>query len=302
MVRLLTFIAVGAMLWPSFGQKPAVSRHLANIVGPVDGRKPLVHHFPDFKLSALETEQIRNAVGYINCGNKHGWVTAFLVAPDVVATVAHVFYGVSGLPLAPRKQCFFRTQGDRPGVKYPIGELADDLVVGTVRPLRDRLLDWAVVRLQLPVEGAQPMRILHNPIRLGEWIEILPVSAYRAAEYRPANESVSEPLAQICHVRRVFSEESYRPSLFYSDCDNTEGGSGSPVLARQRDGQLAVVGMFEAGGLAEDRSEYSDTDGRPLSLALSLGIDGPFLTAIRQMKAASVVRQSDSRTQFILTR
>lgn len=286
MPRLLAFIIFGGLIGPSFGLNPAVSRHPANIVGTVDGRAPLFREYRTLKLSALETIQIRSAVGYVNCGRKDDWVTGFLIAPDVVVTVAHVFQDENGARVGPRESCFFRTQGDYPRLPIPLSGRAGDLILGTANPYEWRLRDWAVARLQRPVPGANPFSISRQPVQLREWNEILPVSAYRAEKYRQPGESTNEPLGQLCFVRRGEPAEPDRPSYFFSDCDNTDGGSGSPVLTRLRNGRLAVVGMFEGAGKAADGTEYSD--GNPMSAAIGLGIDSLFLKAIFTLSPNSV--------------
>lgn len=278
MVRLFTFIAFGVWLGPNFGPTTAVSRQPANIVGAVDGRDSLYRNYSQVKLTALEAVQIRSAVGYVNCGREDEWVSAFLVAPNVVVTVAHVFQDKDGAPVGPREACFFRTQGDTPGVRIPVSGRAGDVILGSSNPYERRLRDWAVVRLQRPVPGAKSFSIFRQPIQLREWNEIIPISAYRAERYRKRHEPVHEPLAQLCWVRRVEPAEFDHPSYFFSDCDNTDGGSGSPVLVRLQGGKLGVVGMLSATGLAPDGTEYSE--GNPKSMAIALGLDSRFLEAI----------------------
>lgn len=277
MVRLFAFIAIGALLLPSFGQKPAVSRQLANIVGPTDGRKPLYLNGKDLFLSDAEVAHLRAAVGYVNCGNPNAWVTGFLIAKNVVVTVAHIFRTPEGRPTATFQNCFFETQGDNAGVRYYFSGNVGDVILGTEIPHRWRARDFAVGRLQKEVVGGRTLPLAEEPRTPHTGEGLLPVSAFREERYRQPGDLNSEPLGQLCNLKRVMSNVGNEPSEFYSNCDNTTGGSGSPVLQRLQGSRLTVVGMFVAGGLAADKTEYSEEPANAMSLAHSVLLNGEFL-------------------------
>ncbi len=283
MVRLFTFIAIGAFFMAYLGQNAAVSRHLANVVGPVDGRKPLYLNGAELFLSANEVAHLRSAVGYVNCGNPNAWVTGFLIASDVVVTVAHIFRTVEGAAVGPYENCFFETQGDKSGVRYFFRR--GGVALGHNDPHKERSRDFAVGRLQKIVEGGRALPIRQSPIQIHDWEGLLPVSAYRGQKYVKPGDFGSEPLGQLCNARKFFPGDGVLASTFYSDCDNTEGGSGSPVLQRLKDNVLTVIGIFEAGGKAPDGAPYSEGP-ESKSLAFALSIDGPFLTTIRSFQVA----------------
>jgi len=277
MVRLFVFIAIGALLWPSFGQKPAVSRQLANIVGPQDDRKPLYLHAKDLYLSDEEVAHLRAAVGYVNCGNPRAWVTGFLISDKVVVTVAHIFRTPEGKPTAPVQNCFFESQGANPGVRYHFSANAGDVILGSENPHNWRARDFAVGRLQKSVVGGRALPIFLGRRTFHPGEGLLPVTAFREEKFRQPGDLNAEPLGQLCTLKRVLVNSGSESSEFYSDCDNTTGGSGSPVLQRLYGNTITVMGMFVAGGIAPDKTEYREQPANAMSLAHSVLLDGDFL-------------------------
>jgi hypothetical protein len=115
------------------------------------------------------------------------------------------------------------------------------------------------------VAGATPLKFVSALPTLRDNLSIITVVANRELKYRVKGESPYEPLAQNCTVRRAYPLVTCSPT-FYSDCDNTSGGSGGPNLVRAFDGSLVVIGIFCTGGLASmDFRPYSERAGEKSS-------------------------------------
>jgi len=254
--------------------RSAANRGPAGIIGPNDDRGPIPVQGPKVGLTPAEINQIRNALGYLVCPSNdtsaklgtdgkrkpvYFTSTAFLIGKSTVVTVAHQFIGPNGAKRTENgsfDSCYFHTQGDVEKV-YKIKP--DTMVLGSQDPVGDEKNDWAIVNLQTPVESGQPLTILDSP-ELRSDQQIWPVVAFRAKHYqkKDAPDSTREPLVQTCIVRRRFTGvPGVRPSRFFSDCDNTAGGSGGPIMSRVG-GRLVVMGILVGMGKAKDGSNYSD--------------------------------------------
>lgn len=270
MLRQLLLIALGVCLVAPFGQRSAVSRQLANIVGPADERTPIFRSFTALGLSFEEMMTIRKAVGYVTCGDKAA--TGFLVSPTVVVTVAHIFADRNGVALGSPAGCYFEGQGPNAGRISLFSSKKSEYFFGTTRWLEgdEKYKDVAVLTLDKPVENAAWLKVISTP---GDYsnAQILAVSAYRGDAYIAPGELRSEPLGQLCRIRRVIDHTQGVMSL-YSDCDNTEGGSGGPNLVRTANKELAVAAIFSLAGKAPDRTPYLESQ-TASSLAVSLVLD-----------------------------
>lgn len=109
----------------------------------------------------LATESYKDAYGL--CGSEPFasqplgcFCTAFLVKPDVVATAGHCVKGASDLASIRFVFGFRMVDADSPRTTFP----ADDVYEGVRilgRELTDGGPDWALVRLDRPVVGRQPL-------------------------------------------------------------------------------------------------------------------------------------------------
>lgn len=294
MARILVlFVFIGFSLH-SFAAVSAVSRHPANVIGKFDERGK-VRDLGPAHFTPAEIFQIRNSMGYLVCpgkdifrnddhGNKVADVltsSAFLIGGDTVVTVAHQFFAARGVKRTEKgswNTCYFQTQGNHPAI-YKIKGGDKDIVFGTRTPAEDTRNDYAIVKLVTPVPNAKPFMFLDSAV-LKSGDTIFPIIASRDKKYSPADKEDlrDEPLMQSCTIRKTFmGEASVRPSHFYSDCDNTLGGSGGPILQRI-EGRLVVMGMTTATGFAADGAEYSDVRHRVLRhVAMGQAYDGrPF--------------------------
>jgi hypothetical protein len=149
-----------------------------------------------------------------------GFATAFLVAPDVVATAGHVLDPVAITDLA-----------------FAFGFVLDgaDASVAASDVYRAKSAtratdggDWALVTLERAVDGRAPLTLRRNgEVPIGESIIV-----------------VGHPLALPMKVApgtvRVFDN-----GVFYMDTDTYQGNSGSPVLNADT---FEVEGLFTSGG------------------------------------------------------
>jgi hypothetical protein len=279
-------------------QAHAVSRHPANIVGDADGRGAITVLGPKIGLSPAEITQIRSAVGHFVCpgtdhGNEFGG-TAFLISHDVIITVAHAFFDDKGIQRSPWNECYFQTQDGRSQRVKIADPLTDPNAIqnGSSSPIKDRWSDYAVVKLSAPIPSL-PLTVVEQEMEVSPWSPIFQVASHRDEPYYKG-ESQGEPLVQTCNVRISFPKSKKFPAIFYSDCDNTEGGSGGLNLIRLKNGQLVVAGVVNAGGLPDqDYKPYNDLlpvkgQKAKYSLSYSLQISGPLLNAVQNALSSKV--------------
>lgn len=264
----------------------------ASIIGE-DDREELPANQEKVGFSEREVKRAFACMGYIWCPSandgKGGSATAgALCAPgpeyveqsngcaaDRIATARHLFF-TRYKPIPNRETCFFKNYL---GQKISIN--VSDLD-GQDHPFEPRD-DYAVVRLREPIESCDPFPIYeqNSPLRVDQ-----PVVALTHRQARMGSRFKGQrPLAYPCKVTRVFAsrdeylgggKESSSPSVFYTDCDNAEGGSGGFVLVRDgANHELHVRGILSGGGTRDmDFKPYSEALGNQTA---AIGADNNFV-------------------------
>ena len=231
--------------------------HQASLVGK-DDRKPITEVSDSLGLSTGEVSQIRKSVGFIVCpGTKYknpASGTAFLVGSNQkLMTVGHAFKEKDGRWREPLSECYFRNQDVPPKrSKLAIGKDGKDLVGGSPTLLSSGL-DFAFAKLTEPIANATPLKIEErddHELVVNE--KLLMISALQAGVKNP---DYTQPLAQGCVVNQT---GYYSSTTIFTDCDLTGGGSGSPVLTRDKNNDLVIRGIMTADGGTEHEGEEYD--------------------------------------------
>jgi serine protease Do len=167
-----------------------------------------------------------------SCGGGEGANgTGFLIAPNLVATVAHVVNGSASLNL---------TIGEKGA-----GGTTSGVLVGV-----DPKVDVALVRLDHPVRGHVFTMASSSPL-LGQEV---------AAIGFPEGDPMTSTRGIVSGLDRALTDPDFmRSGLIETDADVLSGYSGAPLLSA--DGQ--VIGLVDAG---DEGGTYSvaATDAQPL--------------------------------------
>lgn len=252
--------------------------HRVNIIDGADDRGSIIEIGPKVGLSASEIGRIRRVSGYVGCLSPSPSVGsgALFLTNRQVLTAAHIFFEPSGKR---RSKCFFRNQA---ADSVMIDLLVDDgnARFGAKRPKAGSNNDYAVVRLELPVEGTEPFAVAPEaPIQKGD--SLIVVTAHPAG-MEDVDKGV--PIAQGCTVRRV-PRSTEATSFYRTDCDATGSSSGGMHLSRVN-GELVFRGITITTGPWRDPSfRGAPYDERAGSVTTALGTDAAILKAGRTLAA-----------------
>jgi Trypsin-like peptidase domain len=259
----------------------------------IDPRGLLTAKGPELGLSGREIAQLRQTVGDVVCPGVQG--TAFLVGQGrQILTNAHIFVDENGSDRANLDKCFWQNKNE-PFQRVPLEIGENALKLFTRSTVREFYLDLAVARLERAIPEAHPLRFDEGAsVRVGEQLIMvsagqlrmpsLPKQVTEFIRADPAKGAFKfdynrEPILQSCTVMAVGRPtDSISNEAIYSDCSATKGASGSPVLVRSQNGELAIKGVHVGGG--QDAADYTDftledasPKGRSYSNALQLNQD-----------------------------
>ena len=247
----------------------------ANIIDGTDDRGSLLQRGPALGLSPAEIARIRQVSGHVACAGDPpvtGSGALFLTNSQIL-TAGHIFFDGSGGLAA---KCFFRPQA--PDSRW----LELDLTrakFGASPPKPGSNNDWAVVRLKVPIAGADPFAPAAVPPAKGE---ALIVVTAQPAGFEGLDPNV--PVVQGCSIRRV-PVSSGTTSFYRTDCDAGGGSSGGMNLARV-DGELVFRGMtISTGPWRDPKFVGAPYDEKAGSVTTALGTDAAILTAGKSLAA-----------------
>lgn len=161
------------------------------------------------------------ATGVIECGGVRG-IGQITGRGDVVTSAAHVFFDESGRSRAESGRCLFRTASGT-----EIGLTPDASSCGSSRPYEaSGRHDWAVARLERPLEGVRPYRLGGTP-RIGQEVTVV---GYEHGE----------ATWDFCRVRDVVAGAGGGVEI-RTDCVGVDGLSGAAYLTREA--KPAVLGV-----------------------------------------------------------
>lgn len=151
--------------------------------------------------------------------------SSFLIAPDLLLTAGHCFVSEDDCQ---RSQFVFEyLDGMRTLEKDQVYSCAE-VVQSELSESRTRLRDYAIVRLDRPVEGREPLEIrTSGRARIGTPLVVighpsgLPQKISDGAKIRRMNSK---------EIRRPFSTLLKKRDYFNADLDTFRGNSGSPVF------------------------------------------------------------------------
>jgi hypothetical protein len=171
-------------------------------------------------------------------------ITALIVgAPDIVVTAAHAWIDRSGYR-KPTTACGLIVHQDGYTRMHPIK--VNSVVTGDFRygPIEiNSPHDWAVMRLQTPVQGVEPLGL--PPEDWSGPLDNQPIVLATGPQTNFPIQSNATRLAENCTIRRVI-DNGRAPALIKTDCDTGTGASGGAYLANLLSGRPVLVGLQSA--------------------------------------------------------
>ncbi len=169
------------------------------------------------------------ASGLITCGDAHG-AGQLTEAADVVTTAAHVLFDEEGNPRA--ASCFFSIVLDGKPVRTTLN--LSTIVAGSKKPYSVQAVhDWAVVKLERPVDGVLPYR-LADTVSVNKDVLFAARGHYDWGGGR--NMSMEN-----CRLQAQLNRGAEGTREFAFDCETGDGASGGAVLTGDDKLQIGAI-------------------------------------------------------------
>ena len=199
---------------------------------------------------------------------------------DLIATNVHVLRNQDGTKRDDWPNCYFETQS-QPPIRRKLKFFDPATVFGTRDAIADRNLDYAIVRLESPVLGVEPVSVAASAGSIKANQELVVVSAYQDSLKPGRTLDGNEPIIQACKSKDFVRGGEDAGTIMYSDCSGTAGASGSVTFARDENSRLIGVGiMTRSAKRSLDGKEY-DVTATEGNHSTHLLFDGGFLRDIR---------------------
>ncbi|WP_438275812.1 hypothetical protein [Nitrobacter sp.] len=282
-----------------------------------DPRGPLSRKAQELGLSPEEVQRIRKNVGYVICpGNPaDGGALASEGAGMLVGnghqivTDAHLFIDTyTNKRREPLEDCRFINLADPSAIVRLDFSSEKTYKFYTLFPEAVWYNDRAIVRLTHRILGADPfpLDLDETPLKRGDRLIMISADQNQLTFSMPRHHILfymqdhkfsdemdvnSEPIAQACTVMAYYARTARASSVIYSDCNGTAKASGSIVLIRKPNGNLAAKALHTQGGkLVADYKPFKVGSGvgpDNLSFALSIGLDANVYDDIMAMERAN---------------
>lgn len=212
------------------------------------------------------------ASGEIKCGDFSA--TAQLTgASDVITTASHVIYDEIGCRKPP--SCTFTPAGGRPvNVRLDlmlatcINEKPD---LSNLKPKVDARKDWAVLKLEQPVEGVTPYGIPKQPVESTAVLESTHISIAK----RDSRTDFSTQVCNLSHRGR------YKRLPMLNNCDNVGGSSGGAHVDESNN--LLAINVSDFDRKTTDPQSNNDEFDSNNRANVSVPLAGEFYDAVVAM-------------------
>jgi hypothetical protein len=268
----------------------------AAIIGKEDNRRTFEDYAREHNKSVADVYREYSATGRFHCGTSSAGTgisgtAQVTVRPDVITTAAHLLYTEECKPRSAKHftDCYFETlpHGSTPAQRYLVKGQVSFGVGITICPqdlmTNDWDDDWAVMRLERPVENVEPYQIDLGPSsnstpQRGTEIE---VAAAQSIDFGGGN----TPWIGDCRIRdvKVLNAGLVNSSGWLgTDCSSNEGASGSAVFIRQGDRKL-MIGILSRAQTDHyyDHTYYSR--GGNTTHAILITTNNNFISALKQL-------------------
>jgi hypothetical protein len=305
--------SLGQRVQQSAGQFPGLVQNVNLILQEgmttwTDPRGPITRKAAELGLSAGDVMRIRETVGYVICPGNNGVGavsgTGMLVGiGGVVVTDAHVFIDpATNQRREPLSDCVYVNQLDYKPVKL---DFSNDRTYKfyTNSPEREWYNDRAIVRLKSrPSVQALQLDSFNTQLNPGDKIIMISAAQQRLTfPLEKVHVDISlhngqvfttdiyrEPLVQSCSAKLYYPAKPGASSAIYTDCNGTEGASGSVMTVRSTSGQMVAKALLEQGGGSDsDYKPFKVGKGVPdpeLSYSLGVGLDPQVNADVMEME------------------
>ncbi len=201
-------------------------------------------------------------------------ITALVVAaPDIVVSAAHAFFERSGIRKS-TTSCGIVVHREGFTKLHPIK--INSIVTGKFRygPIETNSPeDWAVLRLQQPILGVEPLALPPDNERFVR--DDQPVVLATGPQNNFPLTAGWTRIVEDCAIRRVI-DRGAGPSLIKTDCDTGIGASGGAYLASLASGKPVLIGLQSANRGESGCEAYDEA----LCFALGVPVAGALRDAI----------------------
>ena len=153
---------------------------------------------------------------------------------------------------------------------------------GTRRPEKDSDLDYALIRIDEPILGVEPIPIATDAKSLKKNQEMLVVSAHQGRMKKGRKVMPNEPVIQSCEAKDITVSQNNRGMVVLSDCSSSKGASGSIILMRDESSRLVGIGIHARGGGEQYDGKDFDISGGDGNYGVELMFDGPLAADLRR--------------------
>jgi TonB family protein len=179
---------------------------------------------------SLETVRDRYAAtGKLICGGRRA-TAQLTISNDIITTAAHVVRLKDGCATIDPRSCSFEVTTPNGLREYRVGQLvARGACAANASRLATMVNDWAVLKLERPVDGVAPYRVDANKT-LGLWQGDRVVNVAHSVDFTRRTGPVEHPkhIAE-CTIHNL--APSAPPRVIATDCDAAQGASGGSLLS-----------------------------------------------------------------------
>ena len=238
--------------------------HRVVIIGK-DGRKTLAEYEKSKNIPLSQVKQRFSPTGLFSCAGTR--VTGQLTGSnDVVTTASHVFVNDRCKMYTPLSPCFFKPINSNRHYSVNLSSL----VFGCNPGNRDE--DWAVVKLNRPIDGASFYDIPSDEIRIRQ-DKIVTQVTYENNNFKRKGNYPST--VQDCIVYKMYE------SVYFHDCDTGGGASGSAQLI---DNTIVGINIGE--------TTFKGSDGSDRNWNVGVPIRGEFLNSIKKLVVTRILNNT----------
>ncbi len=202
---------------------------------------------------------LKKSIGLVYNNQARSVCTGFCVADKIVATAAHCLFRTAGerRPRLSEFRFVLRAQKNWPSSRiegYQKRSPEQFVIAGSrklkVEPPIDATRDWALMRLARPLCRGAVLPISKEPstaaVKASKHKALLQVSFHHDyANWRLAHASpcILEPISKHNKKKRIDRDFTAPDDLILHRCDTGGASSGSPLLAKDKNGNLSVVAI-----------------------------------------------------------
>ena len=203
------------------------------------------------------------ASGLISCGDAHG-AGQLTEATNVVTTAAHVLFDEEGNPRA--ASCIFSVVLDGKAIRTPVD--LTSVVAGSRKPYSvPAVHDWAVVKLERPVDGV-------TPYRLAETISVNKDVLFAARGHYDWGGGRNMSM-EACRLQAQLNRGTEGTREFAFDCETGDGASGGAVLTGDDKLQIGAILVGWRSNTPTKLVPFS-----PMHYNFVVSIEGEFRSAV----------------------